>query len=70
MATSRAIEKLVLVTSTKNLERLHQDSERDDMYELAQYVRKKGTYEVTPDEVNSRALGIKPYSTQTEDLTL
>ena len=70
VATSRAIEKLVLVTSTKNLERLHQDSERDDMYELAQYVRKKGTYEVTPDEVNSRALGIKPYSTQTEEAFL
>ncbi len=67
VATSRAREKLVLFSSTQNLERLHDEAERDDMYELARYVKTKGKCEVTPDEVHSRALGIKPYSTQTEE---
>lgn len=67
VATSRAREKLVLFSSTKNLERLHDETERDDMYELARYVSHKGRCKVTPDEVHSRALGIKPYSTQTEE---
>ena len=67
VATSRAREKLVLFSSTKNLERLHDETERDDMYELARYVSHKGRCQVTPDEVHSRALGIKPYSTQTEE---
>lgn len=70
VATSRAVEKLVLFSSTKNLERLHRDADRDDMYELVQYIRKNGAYEVTPDEVTSRALGVKPYSTQTEEAFL
>lgn len=67
VATSRAREKLVLFSSTKNLQRLHDDAERDDMYELARYVSSNGHCQVTPDEVHSRALGIKPYSTQTEE---
>lgn len=67
VATSRAREKLVLFSSTKNLQRLHDDSQRDDMYELARYVSSNGQCRVTPDEVHSRALGIKPYSTQTEE---
>lgn len=67
VATSRAREKLVLFSSTKNLQRLHDDSQRDDMFELARYVSSNGQCRVTPDEVHSRALGIKPYSTQTEE---
>ncbi len=70
VATSRAKEKLVLFSSSRNLERLHDDSARDDMYELAQYVKANGNYHVTAEEVNSRALGIKPYSTQTEQAFL
>lgn len=67
VATSRAREKLVLFSSTKNLQRLHDESEKDDMYELARYVSSKGLCHVTKDEVHSRALGIKPYSTQIEE---
>ena len=66
VATSRAREKLVLFSSTKNLERLHDEAEKDDMYELARYVSSKGLCRVSPDEVHSRALGIKPYSAQIE----
>lgn len=70
VATSRAREKLVVFSSSKNLERLHVDSERDDMFELAQYVRTKGQSHITAEEVQSRALGIKPYSTRTEEAFL
>lgn len=66
VATSRAKEKLVLFSSMKNLERLHQPDQKDDMYELAEYIQSKGTSEVSADLTNSRALGIKPYSTKTE----
>ena len=70
VATSRARDKLVLFSSTRNLKRLHNKDEKDDMYELAEYVRTNGKCHVTADEVHSRALGIKPYSTQTEEAFL
>ncbi|MCD8361773.1 MAG: AAA domain-containing protein [Lachnospiraceae bacterium] len=67
VATSRARERLVVLSSRDNLERLHGDGrEQDDLYELAQYVQTKGHYEVSADSIQSRALGIKPYSTKTE----
>ncbi len=67
VATSRAREKLVLFSSTKNLQRLHDEADKDDMYELARYVSSKGLCRVSADEVHSRALGIKPYSAQIEE---
>lgn len=70
VATSRAREQLVVLGSGKNLERLHQEGERDDVYELVEYVRSNGEYKVTPETVSSRALGIKPYSTETEEAFL
>lgn len=70
VATSRARDKLVLFSSTRNLKRLHNKDEKDDMYELAEYVRTNGKCHVTADEVHSRALGIKPYGTQTEEAFL
>lgn len=66
VATSRAREQLVILGSGKNLERLHQEGERDDIYELVKYVKTNGQYKVTPQMPASRALGIKPYSTETE----
>ncbi len=65
VATSRAKEKLVVVGSDKDLERLH-DHDGDDLYELVHYIKTQGRFEVTPRETSSRALGIKPYSTETE----
>ncbi len=66
VATSRAREQLVILGSGKNLERLHREDERDDVYELVNYVKTNGKCKVTPEASASRALGIKPYSTETE----
>lgn len=65
VATSRAKNQLIIFSSKKELERLHTD-ERDDLYELVQYVQSNGASQVTPQVNASRALGIKPYSTETE----
>lgn len=70
VATSRAKDKLILLSSTKNLERLHQNDGEDDLYELAQYVKSGGNTIVTPKRANSRALGVKPFSSATEEAFL
>ena len=71
VATSRARDKLVIVSSTQELERLHATREEvDDIYELAKYVSSNGTTHVTPRAFSSRALGVKPYTTQTEQAFL
>lgn len=70
VAVSRAREQLVVFSSNKELSRLHANSGQDDLYELVQYVQSNGTTEVTPRVSASRALGIKPYSTETEQAFL
>lgn len=70
VATSRAKEKLIIAGSTENLKRLHRPNEDDDIFELCNYVRSNGKTTVTPKETKSRALGIKPYSTETEEAFL
>ncbi|MGN0334380.1 MAG: AAA domain-containing protein [Lachnospiraceae bacterium] len=70
VATSRAKEKLVLFSSTKNLERLHKGDGEDDLYELVGYVKSNGSTVVTPKRANSRALGVKPFSSATEEAFL
>lgn len=65
VATSRAKDQLIILSSRKELERLHKE-ETDDLYELVNYVRTNGVSEVTPRANASRALGIKPYSSETE----
>ena len=69
VATSRAKNQLIILSDSRNLERLHQ-SEDDDLYELVQYVKKNGESKVTQKQVNSRALGVKPFSTATEEAFL
>lgn len=66
VATSRAKEKLILFSSSRNLSRLHTHGEDDDIFELAEYIQTKGTSQVTPKTAETRALGIKPYSAETE----
>jgi hypothetical protein len=67
VATSRARDELVIFSSDREIERLHRSIVGpDDLYELVQYVKTKGTSSVTPRAAASRALGIKPYSTKTE----
>lgn len=70
VATSRAKDKLILLSDMENLERLHKEDSEDDLYELVQYVRTNGESKITPKVSHSRALGIKPYSTVTEEAFL
>lgn len=70
VATSRAREQLVILSSQQELDRLHAGCPDDDIYELVQYVRTNGISDVTEKPAASRALGIKPYSTKTEDAFL
>ena len=65
VAVSRAKEELVIFSNTPTIERLHKND--DDLYELVQYVKTKGEYKVSPKHSHSRALGLKTYSTKTED---
>ena len=70
VATSRARDKLIVLSSRRHLERLHQKEGEDDLYELAQYVWSNGTSAVTPKQTASRALGVKPFSSATEEAFL
>ena len=71
VAVSRAKKQLIILSDTKELERLHtEENESDDIYELVQYVKSNGVSKVTPKNTVSRALGIKPYSTETEEAFL
>ncbi len=66
VSTSRARQELVLFASKKEIDRLHTSNEADDLYDLVQYIRHSGDYEVKKRVAESRALGIRPYSTETE----
>lgn len=70
VATSRAKDKLIVLADSENLERLNHKNSDDDLYELVQYVRKNGESHVTQKKSNSRALGVKPFSTATEEAFL
>ena len=71
VAVSRAREQLVILSNMAQLDRLHSGSDGDDdLYELVQYTRTQGESQVSEKPANSRALGIKPYSTRTESAFL
>ena len=70
VATSRARDKLVVLANSENLKRLHGKEGEDDLYELVRYVEKNGEAQVTQRVANSRALGVKPFSTATEEAFL
>lgn len=70
VATSRAKDKLIVLSDSQNLARLHQEDAEDDLFELVQYVRHNGESQVTQKKANSRALGVKPFSTATEEAFL
>lgn len=69
VATSRAREKLVILGDMKEISRLHTEGS-DDLYELCTYVRSGGRTEVSRITPDSRALGIRPYDDETEDIFL
>ena len=70
VATSRAKEKLILLASKEELDRLHGTNTDDDLYELVNYIRTNGQSVVTKKQVSSRALGVQPFSTATENAFL
>ena len=70
VAVSRAKEQLILLSSMANINRLHRDGEEDDLYDLIRYVQSNGTSTVAPKQTHSRALGVKPFSTATEEAFL
>lgn len=71
VATSRAKKRLAVFANESELRKLHAGTEGvDDVYELVEYVKTNGESKVTERVSNSRALGIKPYSTKTETVFL
>ena len=66
VATSRAKEKLVIIGDMEQLNSLHHPGDDDDLFELCNYVSSNGITTITERAPESRALGIKPYSTETE----
>lgn len=70
VATSRAKDKLIVLSSSEYLDRLHANDPDDDIYELVEYVKSNGRSRVTEKTAASRALGVKPYSSQTEEAFL
>ncbi len=67
VATSRARDKLIVLSDQENLARLHQKDGEDDLFELVEYVKRNGQTQITKKHTNSRALGVKPFSTATEE---
>lgn len=59
-----------MLADSKELERLHAGQADDDLYELAQYIKTNGKSEITEKHISSRALGIQPFSTATENAFL
>lgn len=70
VATSRARDKLIVLSGGKALDRLHGNDVNDDLYELVEYVKTNGKSQVTEKTAASRALGVKPYSSETEEAFL
>lgn len=70
VATSRARDRLIVLADSRNLTRLHQKGDEDDLFELVDYVRRNGQTQVTPKKTHSRALGVEPFSKYVEEAFL
>lgn len=72
VAVSRAKEQFVVLGNAEKIKELHNlhPEEKDDLYELVNYVKTNGKSTVLSRNSNSRALGVKPYSTKTEEAFL
>jgi len=71
VGVSRAKKRLIILSSDIHLNRLHANgNERDDIYELIEYAKTNGASEISLVPNKSRALGIKPYSSETEEAFL
>ncbi len=58
------------MSDMESLQRLHLRNEDDDLYELVQYAKMNGKLQVTKKKAVSRALGVKPFTTDTEEAFL
>lgn len=70
VATSRGKDKLILMTSSEDIERLHNNckDQDDDIYELYKYVKTNGKYDnIRTLNPETKALGLKAFSTETEN---
>ena len=54
VAVSRAKDKFIIFSNSEELKRLHKNDDSDDLYELAEYVKKNGEYKITPRVSSSR----------------
>lgn len=70
VATSRPKDKLVIFGSSQEIKRLNNPEEKDDLYDLCKYVSTNGSSEVRSNTLGSKALGFKPYTTETEQYFL
>ena len=70
VATSRARDRLVILSDMESLQRLHLRNGDDDLFELVQYAKMNGKSQVTKKKAVSRALGVKPFTTDTEEAFL
>lgn len=66
VATSRAKKKFVMFGNSKEIERLNKKENDNDFYELYSYIKSNGESHITTNTSESRALGIKPYSSEIE----
>ena len=67
VATSRAKNRLVIFSDKEALDKLHKNGEKDDFFELCDYVKSNGISKVSNNcSSASRALGYKTYATKTE----
>lgn len=66
VAVSRAAQSLVVLSNNKVLDILANKKEKDDLCELCEYVRSNGVSKVSSNCTETRALGFKPWSTETE----
>ncbi|MEA5061481.1 MAG: AAA domain-containing protein [Erysipelotrichaceae bacterium] len=68
VATSRAKDKLIIFCDRKELNRLSINQPKNDFKELCEYTINNGDYVLTnSSDTTSRALGYKPYTTETEE---
>lgn len=67
VAASRPRESLILIGDKDRIDCLESPGEESRLYQLIQHVKTNGEFKITPKKSTSRALGIKPFSTQTEE---
>lgn len=66
----KAIESLYNETKSLEEQKIDSTSDGNDFYDLYSYVKTNGNYEPTKNKATSRALGLKPFSSETENVFL